>query len=436
MPEIASLSLPDLLIDTENPRLPQPNVGQRDALRAFAAHESSKIVALAKDIVSWGLNPTELSIVMPFNDDLKRYVVLEGNRRLTALKALENPEWLVGAMPPGLVTEMRDLSRQYQENPVESLQCIMMASRDEARHWMELRHTGGQNNGASVVPWGSDDAARFRARTGNFEFHTQALNFLEDAGQLTPSERRAVKSTSLKRLLGTPEVRAKLGIESRDGKLTIVGEHKRVVRALKHVVMDLENLKVKDIYTQDKRIAYAEGLPSNIAVPAMSRSSTVSVAGKPYTVNRDATGSSAPPRDKLIPTKCALNITDQRLRDIARELRTLSLTQHVNAVSVLFRVFIELSADSYIEREKLAVTRDDKLSKKLLAVSSELISRKKLTTAQASPVRLVCNKDSFLAPSTALMNEYVHNGAIFPAPVDLRAYWDSLQPFITAIWAP
>jgi hypothetical protein len=47
MYEIALLSMPDLLIDTENPRLPQPNVGQRDALRAFASHEPAKLVALA-----------------------------------------------------------------------------------------------------------------------------------------------------------------------------------------------------------------------------------------------------------------------------------------------------------------------------------------------------------------------------------------------------
>ena len=88
MPEISSLSLTDLLIDTENPRLPQPNVGQRDALRALAEHQKGKLVALAKDIVAYGMNPTELSIVMPFNDELRRYVVLEGNRRLAALKAL------------------------------------------------------------------------------------------------------------------------------------------------------------------------------------------------------------------------------------------------------------------------------------------------------------------------------------------------------------
>ena len=99
-------------------------------------------------------------------------------------------------------------------------------------------------------------------------------------------------------------------------------------------------------------------------------------------------------------------------------------------------MFIELSADAHIEREKLSGDINDKLSKKLLTVSTDLIARKKLTIQQSNPVRLICNKDSFLAPSTALLNEYVHNKSIFPAPGDLRAYWDGLQSFITAIWAP
>ena len=133
MSAIELLSIPDLLIDTENPRLPQPNVAQRDTLRALAEHQKSKLVALARHIVGNGINPTELSIVMPINDDLRRYVVLEGNRRLAALRALENPEWLVGALQPGEVEEMRRLGKEYQSNPIESIPCVVVVTREEAR---------------------------------------------------------------------------------------------------------------------------------------------------------------------------------------------------------------------------------------------------------------------------------------------------------------
>jgi len=439
MPEIASISLSDVLIDTQNPRLEQPNTGQREALRAFAAHPKSKLIALAKDIISHGLNPSELPIVMPFHDDLKRYVMLEGNRRLTVLKALENPEWLVGAMQPSEVQEMRRLSKEYQQNPIESLQCIVISNRDEAQHWMEIRHAPQNHGGVSISGWTSDDSSRFRSRSGKIDFHTQALNLLEESGHLTPTKRRNVPASSFKRLLGTPEVRSKLGIDSQDGVLTLVGEKSRVIKALMHVVNDLESgrTKTKNIYTKPERVTYADSLPSNIVVPPLGKGSTIVAGSKRFTVVRTVSAYSTPPRDKLIPPKCVLNIVEPRLQDIARELRQkLSLTQHTNAVSVLFRVFIELSTDAYIDRESLPKDPKAKLSQKLKQVSDELIARKKLTKEQANPVRLICDRNSFLAPSTALLNDYVHNHNIFPAPTDLRAYWDGVQPFMTAIWAP
>src|SRR5438552_5600127 len=120
MAEMINLTLADLLIDAQNPRLPNPNEGQREALRALAEHLKRKLIVLAEDILEWGTNPGDPPYVIPLHDDRKRYLVLEGNRRLAALKALENPEPLSGAVDPKLFAEFRELSKRYQSSPIES----------------------------------------------------------------------------------------------------------------------------------------------------------------------------------------------------------------------------------------------------------------------------------------------------------------------------
>lgn len=154
MSETLSISLANLLIDVENPRLPQPNVGQREALRALAHHQQRKLLTLATDITHNGVNPADLPIVMPMGDDLNRWVVLEGNRRLAALRGLEHPDLFVDAIEAGTLDELRKLSKEYQKDPIEAVQCLAVKDRDEARHWIVLRHTG-ENEGAGIVRWGS-----------------------------------------------------------------------------------------------------------------------------------------------------------------------------------------------------------------------------------------------------------------------------------------
>jgi hypothetical protein len=442
MPETIPIRPADLLIDEENPRLSEPNAGQHEAQRALAQHLGKKLTAMAVDIVNFGLNPSELPIVMAHASNPSRYVVLEGNRRLAALRAMENPESLADAVSADVLKKIRKLSKEYQKNPIEEVTCTVVKSREEARHWVELKHTG-LNDGAGLFPWGSDETSRWLARLGKPpQPHTQALDFLQKRGDLTQEVRRRVKPTSLKRLIETPAVREKLGLELQNGTLYLLADPTRIAKALMHVVNDLASgrTKVGDIYKKPDRLKYAKNLPASVVVTATAKSgqgiaiTTGEKSAKPKAGGR--TAKTPKKRDKLIPRDCILNIPRGRINDIEGELRILKLSDHTNAVSVLFRVFIELSLDAYIISHPLGITEKEPLHKKLEKVATDLETRKKLNPQQAKAVRHASMKDSFLDPGVTLLNAYVHNQYVFPSVGDLRTHWDKLQPFIAAMWTP
>lgn len=442
--EILPVAPADLLIDEENPRIAQPNAGQHKALRALAELLGTKLQVLAADIVDNGLDPSNLMIVTPLAGNIGRYVVLEGNRRLAAIRVLENPELVVEAVQPRVLSQIRRLSKDYLNDPIEAVSCLVMKDREDAGHWIQLRHTG-ENAGAGIVPWGSDDATRFRDRSGVGEPHTQALDFLQGRGELTPERRRKIPVTTLKRLIESPSVRSKLGLELQNRVLYPVGDSDLIAKALLHVVDDLLSgqTKVGNVYNKEQRAAYAARFPAAVTVPRLASTANASpLAAGAHHPTRAGAGAglyhrTTKERDKLIPRDCTLGIPTGRISAIEKELRRLSLTDHTNAVSVLFRVFVELSVDTYIEAHIAPIPDDDRtpLAKKLLTALEHVLGRKKLNKQQAVPVRRACQRDSFLAPSMTMMHQYVHNPHVFPAPGDLRAYWNSLQPFITAIWA-
>ncbi len=276
------------------------------------------------------------------------------------------------------------------------------------------------------------------------QHHFQALNWLETRGDLSPETRKKLQATSFKRFIDDKVVREKLGVEVIAGELRRLADEASVAKILTHIVKDLAGKKIKtrDIYTQEDRLGYLARLPKGFAVTATLEAGegvpidSKDEAPKTKASAKKSKGKPKKPRDRLIPRDCTLNVTDTRIRQIEHELRKLSLEEFTNAVGVLFRVFLELSVDDYVVAKKLKETPDSTLAKKLEAVAADLIQRLKLTKHQAVPVRRACAKDSFLAPSITLFHKYVHCQQIFPTPSDLRANWDSLQPFVMAMWSP
>ncbi len=107
-----TILISQLLLDTHNPRLPEIQENQHDTIRSMANTQGERIVALAEHLVDYGPNPASIPIVMPANED-GFYFVLDGNRRVTALKLLESPSLVEGIFEGKKLQKLKHLSTKF-----------------------------------------------------------------------------------------------------------------------------------------------------------------------------------------------------------------------------------------------------------------------------------------------------------------------------------
>ena len=84
-----SIKIDDLLLNPENFRF-DPVKSQNEAMKIMMQQEKEKIKNLAQHIARYGLSPIETLLVT--KTDKGKYLVHEGNRRLTAIKLIYNPK--------------------------------------------------------------------------------------------------------------------------------------------------------------------------------------------------------------------------------------------------------------------------------------------------------------------------------------------------------
>lgn len=112
--------------------------------------------------------------------------------------------------------------------------------------------------------------------------------------------------------------------------------------------------------------------------------------------------------------------------------------KHKNAVAVLFRVFVELSVDSYIEHYKLstsisAAKSGMNLQQKISNVANHLETKKLADPAICKGIRAAV-KDSNDILGIDTWHAYVHNNKFSPKESNLIITWDNMQEFITILW--
>lgn len=426
--EFKKLDLGSLLVNRANDRHGELENETAAIAWLFNNHEYH-MRALAKDIAKSG-QIFELSLVSP---DGANFVVFDGNRRVTCLKMLVQPN---RAPSTELQEFFRDLSTGAVSSLPKLIDCQIVKDRDQIDEILFRRHTGSQG-GVGQAGWDDRMKSNFINRTGK----GGTLNVANEvearlSGTTLPSVRKKIPWSTMNRLLSAEAFRNRVGFSVAKGKFEYTHQESKVLSALHRIADDLANKRIVlgDLWDVDGKRAYLDKLDSEGVLPHVGQAI-------PPTASPPPTKPSAPkppPPSKLhrrttlipdtyFPVAWAGRL--QRHHAIWDELQfRLRLTDHPNAISVLFRVLLELSIDNYINQTSLPSKPNDSLARKALLIASDLHAKDKIDSKYLDLFQKFPQYDKLVSADT--LNRYVHSSNFAPSPEHLTALWDSLADFI------
>lgn len=442
-----SVQIDNLLLDLSNPRISKSS-SQREALQKIIEDQDVKLASLAQSIVQDGLNPMDRFLIIKAVDEQGKFVVIEGNRRLAALKILTNPT-VLGSLEvrASLQRRLEAIAADFSLSSFRSVDCFELPDRNSGSMWIKQRHTG-ENEGRGIVDWNGVARARFRGGDPAL----QALDLVIAHGGLTDEEKEGIEDrfpiSTLDRLLSTPAVRAKLGVDIQQNKLVSNLPPEEAIKPLRRIVRDLANgsINVTGLKKKDQQVAWVAKLGADL--PDLSKAagplkSLDGLESKDFDTAKPKPKPKpkpkAPVRKSLIPKECTLNVTNAKINEIAKELRALILNDFPHAISVLFRVFLEQSTDHYLSDVGIPLQvstgggmKDKKLRAKIQDAIDHMVSNGIAKKDLDGVSKGISDANNPLYVDT--LHNYIHNRFYSPTERDLKVAWDNSQLFFERIW--
>ena len=423
-------------LDVQNPRYGEVP-SQDDAFRALAREQGSKLIALALDIHENGLHPANRLIVTQGTEG--RYVVLDGNRRVAALRLLADPSLL---RPEDTPTDFAD--RVTSGGHVLSVvACCVFDSRHQARIWLERTHSGEQG-GIGVISWSASAKVRFSpGRPDQASRGIAAIDWLRArTGTEAELQQRLLKVesriTNLGRLVSDPYVRARMGFDFSDNTIVISVSENAAIENLSIVASDLASgTSVTQLKSKAQRKAYIDDLippdddtdTPDEPEPSPTRPFTPPVPAPEHRpAPQPAPAPKTPAPDLDLFDDISTEGLHQRIRLIVDEVKRLNVTQYPNAAAILIRCIIEMTVADYrttrSSPDNGSLLKNIRATLEALGITQNDPRYHGIRTTLDSPNSLFSAKN---------LHQYVHNLDTHPIPSDLVQIARNYAPLIEDI---
>jgi hypothetical protein len=449
--ETQNIPIKDLFLWDNNARFPDQyfNTEEKELVQYFLSKPDFKIKELIEEIVKdFDLPQLEKLVVWKDNG---RLVVLEGNRRLTGYKLLNKPSM---AMERSLITYLEAQKRKISISDAHTLECVITEDKERGLRYVDRKHANGNNE----VNWQDAERANYNVRRGRGK-HAELIKIgisniiktLDIPQQMKEEILGKGFVTTFFRIITSSAAIQQYGfkINEKTGELTVTD--KDFSSKLKVIILnvlkkhDLQGKPV-DSRSMNRKEAQAEYLKSikkkdeKVVDTEIKKSTTHDLfGGKNVAVTAKAKilpKSTA--RNHLIPATCRLTINETKINNIYIELKDDLLLDDSNkavpnAVGVLFRVFLEISIDCFMEKAGIHLPDGTKLSGKITKCCDFMETENIAAKKQLVNIRKVAT-DKHHILGIQNFHDYVHSYKTQPSPSDLKLKWDNLEEFFQLLW--
>ncbi|OGG49332.1 hypothetical protein A2704_01965 [Candidatus Kaiserbacteria bacterium RIFCSPHIGHO2_01_FULL_54_36b] len=441
------VNISDLFVDAENIRLGLDVKSSQDALinDLFANEDAMQILG---NIATNGFFPDEIPVVIKHNG---KFIVMEGNRRVAALKVLARPE-----IVPTKETSVRNILKTAGPS-VKNIEVVVAPGRDSVERFLASKHTQNTRR-----PWRPLRQAYFykaqleRGKTvqdlrneyptidiGKFlrliNVHRIAKSISYDTDQIAKKvqNERTFPATTVERLYEDKSVRDFLGFDfNGDGEVQIKIERKEFEKGFKKVMQDVVE-KVVD----SRALNNEANRGKYLATFSKAETPNKAKAGKTLTSKdfKEQPSLISQKRKKLAPKDIIFTLQSPGVRRMLVELQGIDYRKFPNAAHDLLRSFLECALKAYFDQCGNPVRPAKGQSYTTLdTVLKEF--KKEMDTAKNTQLSQVTQKiisdTNMTSYSAQFLNATNHNPSVFATDKDAEDAWDGLEKLLRHVLNP
>jgi hypothetical protein len=478
---IPDVPVAELLLDVSNPRI-RSGLDQNDCVARILKKEE-QLINLAKNIQEEGLS-TAAILVLESTDG--KLTVMDGNRRVTALKLLNNPALCNSDRLQKIFANIRAKSAS---NIPASVDCLATQDEEAVIKEILLRHSGGRN-GIGQVDWTTYLRTSFMLQHNQSDPNRRTGQYLlwaEEKGVLIDDE---FPVTNLVRFLTESNLKA-LGFAIKNDELTPEFSEEICQKMASKIIYDFGfgGKTVDDIRRIEQQNAYIQEVRQQAGVVEGSSKDEPNGpgggnGGDGKSPEHKADGGDSPkspdgglggpnsggvkePDEKLSEGDSKANpggpndqkppnpgtrpkpawdrprlfhraiypgkIPDEhtKAKSVVADLCKLETEKTPLAVAFLLRALVEMSERNY--REKNGLPEKDGLRRNILQAATHMKANNLLTADQFEVVDRRSNTANDMLNIQTLQN-FLHKASFHTDRHWLHTFWDDVRPFVVECW--